>query len=477
MRKIANKKKNNKEKEKNRNKKIRKTVINLIHLCISEKNKTLNLSRLRLKKIPKEIGLCSHIQILHCGYNLLSSLPSEIGKLTDLETLVCYNNNLKKLPSEIGQCKNLQILICSHNRLESLPSEIGSCSKLKEIDCFTNRLTDLPPEIGQCSLLQSLCCDDNRLTFLPPEIGQCSQLKKFDCSENYINVMPREIGNCIQLRHFRCSRNQLTSLPPEIGQCINLFYLNCSSNRLTFLPPEIGQCVNLYSLICFSNQLTELPYQIAYLINLRQMSFNDNPIDYIQPNIRNFLWQIDKGQRVYNDSQNVHNSYIQQSIVESIQRIITIKPEKRNIEEYLIHDPILSESTKRLLFEYIQDKSIHLLLNLTFEDLLIAVIDRIERNEHKEEIKKVLNIEINETQCKCFTGRMSRLINCLNGFDNMVSITISSAEQISNVIIALRNSFSLEEYSVEKHKEKARSALEELGYDQKLIEEYLNYIE
>ena len=88
-----------------------------------------------------------------------------------------------------------------------------------------------------------------------------------------------------------------------------------------------------------------------------------------------------------------------------------------------------------------QDDSVHSVLNITFKELFVAVINRIEQNDHKEEIKKVLNVEMHESLCKCFTGRMSRLINCLNEFNNLVSITISSAEQISNVIILIGNSF------------------------------------
>jgi hypothetical protein len=41
--------------------------------------------------------------------------------------------------------------------------------------------------------------------------------------------------------------------------------------------------------------------------------------------------------------------------------------------------------------------------------------------------------------CKCFTGRLSWLINCLNGFSDKVSIQISTNEEISNIIIVLKN--------------------------------------
>ena len=34
---------------------------------------------------------------------------------------------------------------------------------------------------------------------------------------------------------------------------------------------------------------------------------------------------------------------------------------------------------------------------------------------------------MNDAECKCFTGRISRLVNCLFGYTNKVSIEISDA--------------------------------------------------
>ena len=63
--------------------------------------------------------------------------------------------------------------------------------------------------------------------------------------------------------------------------------------------------------------------------------------------------------------------------------------------------------------EYKSSKDIYSALNITFEELLLYVFNRIEINEHKNEIKHVLNTEMIDSVCKCFTGRMSILINCL----------------------------------------------------------------
>jgi hypothetical protein len=73
---------------------------------------------------------------------------------------------------------------------------------------------------------------------------------------------------------------------------------------------------------------------------------------------------------------------------------------------------------------------------------------------HKDEIKRVLNIEMDESVCKCFTGRISRLINCLNGFDPLVNINIYESEQISQIIIKIRNELErTNNYDINTHKQ------------------------
>jgi hypothetical protein len=117
-------------------------------------------------------------------------------------------------------------------------------------------------------------------------------------------------------------------------------------------------------------------------------------------------------------------------------------------------------------------------LNITFEELLLYVYDRIELNKDKDEIKRVLNIEMDESVCKCFTGRISRLVNCLNGFDPLVSINISDSEQISQIIIKIRNELErTNKYDPFVHKQLVSERLKELRYSNNVIELWIENIE
>ena len=50
-----------------------------------------------------------------------------------------------------------------------------------------------------------------------------------------------------------------------------------------------------------------------------------------------------------------------------------------------------------------------------------------------------------EADCKCYTGRLTRLVNVLNGYYEDIKIHISDSEQISNIIISIKNKLTDEE--------------------------------
>ena len=78
-------------------------------------------------------------------------------------------------------------------------------------------------------------------------------------------------------------------------------------------------------------------------------------------------------------------------------------------------------------------------------------------------------------ECKCFTGRMGRLISCLDGFDPNIKINISTSEQISNIILQEKKNMAI--YDVSTHKQIVRDRLVELQYDIDTIQTWIDFIE
>jgi hypothetical protein len=135
------------------------------------------------------------------------------------------------------------------------------------------------------------------------------------------------------------------------------------------------------------------------------------------------------------------------------------------------------EISKRLLLEYCQDTSVHTVLQVNFEEVLLHTLEFINLhcNKNKDDILNILETEILDAECKCFTGRISRLVNCLNGFTDLVKITIPNNMAISNIIVMIKQNFKGE--TEDELKEEVKKALLEREYDEEVIEEYIEYVE
>lgn len=81
-----------------------------------------------------------------------------------------------------------------------------------------------------------------------------------------------------------------------------------------------------------------------------------------------------------------------------------------------------------------------------------------------------------DAEGKCFTGKIARLINCLNGFDENIIIKISDSEQISNIIISVKRKIEevLDNNDNEMFKKVARKELIDRGYEKEVIESWID---
>jgi len=263
---------------------------------------------------------------------------------------------------------------------------------------------------------------------------------------------------------------------------VNLRALDLPYNKITEIK-GLETLVNLLKLYLGANLITEIPPSIILLNGLTTIHYNDNPIEYIPPPIQRFINRVNRRNfntnTIYNDGQNIHDSTIQKCIRDSIEKIISVKPlSKEIVINHVMEDEILTDKIKRLIFEYCDDDSIHSVLQITFEELFLCYWTIITAHKDASEIKKIMNTELADAECKCFTGRLTRLVNCLNGFDDRVSIQISDKSQISNIVLMVKQSLEDEgEYTVDLHKEKTKKELEERGYEQEIIDEFIEYIE
>ena len=147
----------------------------------------------------------------------------------------------------------------------------------------------------------------------------------------------------------------------------------------------------------------------------------------------------------------------------------------------IIDSQLLSDKIKKIILAFCYNKEIHATLNITFLDLFKIVWTRIINHEHCKEIIKILEQEMSDAECKCFTGRLSRLVNCLNGYYSDININIADKDQIGNIIIMIQKNLLKEIKEddpnfIPKWKELVRKELIEREYDEMTIQEWTEHI-
>ncbi len=414
-------------------------ILNCSHTMISKlpifpKIRILDCFHGILKEIPEYLKLVS----LNCAHNQIT----KIGKLPKIKRLICWDNLLEKFSNR--QFLYLEDLECSENQLESLPN----MPNLVTLHCSFNNLD----YIHSTSKLMILDCSYNERITKLPSFNNLKSLKCQECSLTEIPYLP-------SLEILDCNHNQITRL----SHLTKLKKLNCSGNLLTNLPdlPEINELNFSY------NEISTLPDLHLYR-HLDVLIYHHNPINFetLEPRIREVLDLFQANQnhdedddlneiRIYDDNQNVHDSNINKSIIESVKKLM----ETPNTIDYIdmvneiYEEQNLQLSTKELINDFCYIHTKHSILDITYKDLFIKVWNVIRTHEHKKEILKVLEQEIIDSETMCFIGKINRLVNCLNGFDPRINIKINENEQIANIIILIKH--QLEEannYNVDKHR-------------------------
>lgn len=364
---------------------------------------------------------------------------------------------------------------------------------LQKLDISNNQISKIC-NLSNLVTLQELNLSDNKISKIEG-LDLLINLKVLNISENKITKI-EGLDNLVKLQDLNLSCNNIDSID-GLNSLKNLTYLSLYNNKITSLK-GLEKLINLQELCIFTNYISEIKY-IEPLVNMQFLNLNsnnissipptillmqrllyfycwDNPIKIIPPYIQRFLDKIDVKKNIYKDPQNVHDSTIQLSIQKSIINILQTCNDGFDFD-IVLFDEHIHEITKKLLVKYCSDESVHSELGITFKELFSHVWVRINNHIESLEMKKILNIEMLESDRKCFTGRLTRLVNCLSGFYDDVELKISDKSQINGIILAVKRRLETTGmYTINKHKEIATHELLELGYTIDVIEEYTFYI-
>jgi hypothetical protein len=368
---------------------------------------------------------------------------------------------------EINGLKFLQKLYLYNNQITKIEG-LESLTSLQELHLYNNQLTKIEG-LDNLTSLQGLYIDNNQITEIEG-LYSLTSLQKLYLNNNLIRKI-EGLDSLTSLQELHLRNNQITKIE-GLDSLTSLQELYLQNNLIRKI--EGLDCLTLLQeLNLLYNQIKSIPVSI---INLRSLIYINCNIP-LNPIIQRFLSRnrIKSNKTIYSDKQNVHDHQINRSITESLYRLLdgkTICTDDKILSE-IISDAVLSSQSKEALVEYSKIGDVHSQLNVTFMEALKCVWAVIREHKQSDEIKRILDQEIHDSICKCFTGRLSRLVNSLNGFDERVSMRISDSQEISNVIIQIRQKTS----DLEEQQRMIASELAERGYSNETIDEWLAYLE
>ena len=366
---------------------------------------------------------------------------------------------------------NLKKLNLGKNQSSDLRT-LSGLLQLETLFLFENQISDLSPLSGLLQL-KELYLYHNQISDMSP-ITTLLQLKKLNLTGNQISDLSPLTG-LLQLKELNLYHNQISDLRP-LAELLQLETLYLYENQISDLSPLTG-LLQLEKLHLDRNRISDLN-PLVYLRNLTTLTYRENPLDIQTVQTTRFLQRLEIGsssrQSIYNDGQNVHNTHIQKSICKSLVNLLK-DPQPEFSLQKIVDNKLLPDKTKSLLVEYCEEKSIHSVHLITFEELLGYVWSRIENSSSSEDLFKILSEQIEDAECKCFTGRFNRVLSVLVGFYDDIVINISDNDRIGGIISIIGE--NIIPYNSEEHRNRSRERLLEEGYPEEMIEEWLSYIE
>lgn len=251
--------------------------------------RSLKLYDNNLRVLPDEIAGLAKLEQLDLWGNANLQLPDSIGELTELRRLVLGPNS-PRIPSTLANCTQLQELAIGNNAINPLPTWLPSLHALEHLHLWRNRLDSLPDYWEHFPSLRTLNVAENRLTKLPPSMAKLSELQYLDLRLNGIRGI-RPLAGLAKLQIVRLGGNKFEHLPEFITNWSDLEVLDLSCDesivvdidedkavlvwlpqtgrskerersRLKDLPTGLRQLTKLRALLLFGNTQLRLPDEL-----------------------------------------------------------------------------------------------------------------------------------------------------------------------------------------------------------------------
>lgn len=346
---------------------------------------------------------------------------------------------------------------------------------LKMINCS---LTDFPKL--NSNKLTNIFIKTSKISKIP-DLSNLIDLEELTIEDSYIDQInypfPKNIKN-INLTYNQLKDDIFDNLSFYPNDLVEF---DIGYNFITKFPPsEIIKKVKYYN-----NNIETKKIFIQIIedeVNMWNRQYNNQLDDRVNIQFNNYngiINNINNQENMFNTSQTVHISSINDSASKSIIKILELTknyPIEENFENDLLYNMYgniiiryIFYSNKIIRINFmLNDRSIHSNTKITYKKLLERIWQLIKNHEMKNDLIDRLKTEIEDSFGYCFTGRINRLINSLTGFIDDIGITISVKEEVQNEINLVIKKF------VEKtvNKEEALKEFEKIFEGRYLEENY-----
>jgi hypothetical protein len=400
-----------------------------------------------------EISYRNRIKILVLGYENISKSSKEYMERIKIKKL----SNLRELLPNLIKIKANYLWLYE---FPILPFGI------EQIDLVGNKLDNIP-NLSDFVKLESANFNDNNISVfnmdLPDSIRSLSLAS--NCLTEYDSTIPNDFTNL-----------DVSLNPLENGIGISRGVIDAMvKGNLHINTYQSGINLSKYN-IKTNNQNS---VNINNIWNATITRENNNDIHKYKLDINTKIQPINNQKITYSNQQTVHHQKIQNDLLKSYQRIkerVKIIMETEGIpklsKDELSNDirnkmiisnqkwyhkilPILNNKlTKRQNAYNIIKKCLgddfYANLHPNFEDNYYNVLHNVwyviqyDLNEYSEDIYDSLSNEILDGDNYCYHGILSRIINSINGYTDMVQIELNDSEIIGNRIIMIIRKYSLE---------------------------------
>ena len=409
-----------------------------------------------IKTNPDEYATCTYLYIYERSYDFISYFPPHLQLLDVRFSKVTYNN-LPQFPSFL---RSIHFFKCSQLLSFDILDCVDKCPHLEELILYACGINQIYFPLLETQNIQNIQINEEGNRDRDRRLEH-ENMRLIELSYNHLTSIdiPNQIPTNVSILHL--DHNMLTSVIfPELG---NEMSINLQGNEVQF--NNVRQPVHENLNIPWNNpeyvyRNTNFKEQVIYEKgqNVHSSSIQDSSNNSVQ--ILDELYQLKLATLNESSNHSVQNS---KKIKESWKTILAsfchfdLKICKKSMDNSSKVSEWENTEWEKNAIAYFKDRTItnmirnaddtivHSIHSITMKEIIKRVwtIIALETDqEKKKEMAKVFKDEMYHGRGLCFTGRFTRVVNCLCGFVEGITIEISPIERLQAQISAFYKTLS-----------------------------------